>query len=218
MRVSVVLPVVAAWAIWSEAPSAWQGAGLVLGSAAFFLIARPASATEAVPAGTLPDEPTGGASGDASGDAAASSPDASAFGVLALLFVVGGAVDVAMKTFDEAFGAQASRVLFLLLVYGVAFGIGASVVVARGVRAGAWPDARRVVGWGALLGVVNYASTDFFLRAVAALPAPFVFPANNVAIVLGGAVLGAQVWGERLSGVNRLGLACAAVALLLLSV
>jgi uncharacterized membrane protein len=138
--------------------------------------------------------------------------------VLALLFVVGGAVDVALKTFDELFASGTGRlVLFLLLVYGVAFVVGLAVVVARGVRTGRWP-ARRVAGWGALLGVVNYASTDFFLRAVEALPAPFVFPANSIAIVLGGAALGVLVWGERLSRANRLGLAAAAAALLLLGV
>jgi hypothetical protein len=53
---------------------------------------------------------------------------------------------------------------------------------------------------------------------VEALPAPFVFPANSIAIVLGGAALGVLVWGERLSRANRLGLAAAAVALLLLGV
>ena len=54
MRVSVVMPVVAAWAIWAEAPSGPQLAGLALGSLAFFLIARPAAPEAGRAAGDAP--------------------------------------------------------------------------------------------------------------------------------------------------------------------
>jgi drug/metabolite transporter (DMT)-like permease len=121
-----------------------------------------------------------------------------------------------MKTFEEVYGASNSRVLFLLLAFGVAFAIGAVVVGWRGLRRGTWPDAR-TIGWGVLLGVVNYGSLEFILRAIEQLDGTFVFPANNIAIVLLGALLGVYVWGERLSRLNRVGLACAALALLLLN-
>ena len=136
-------------------------------------------------------------------------------GVLALLFLAGGSVDVSMKAFDELYGATSSQALFLLVVFGVAFGIGLALVVRRGVRDGVWPG-RAEVGLGALLGVVNYGTAEFILQAIARLSGPFVFPANNIALVVGAAVLGVVVWGERLSATNKLGLGLAAGALLLL--
>jgi multidrug transporter EmrE-like cation transporter len=91
------------------------------------------------------------------------------------------------------------------------------MVGARGLRDGTWPG-RKTVGWGLLLGVVNYGSLEFLLRAVAVLPGPFVFPANNIAIMVLAAVLGVYVWGEHLSRPNRIGIGLAIVALVLLKV
>lgn len=197
MRVSVVVPFLASWIIWSEVPTVAQGLGLVIAGAAFFMIARRHK----------------GAS-----TATTEQPEArgNVFGILVLLFCAGGLVDVLMKTFDEAFADQHSPAVFLLLVFGVALLIGLILVVGKGVRTGVWPD-RATWGWGLLLGLFNYGSAEFLLRAIEALSGPFVFPANNIALVIGGALLGIFVWGEHLSRLNWLGLACAALALVLLN-
>ena len=68
-----------------------------------------------------------------------------------------------------------------------------------------------------LLGIVNYGSVEFLLRAIRQLSGPFVFPANHIALVIGAALLGVYVWGEHLSRLNWIGLALAAVALVLLN-
>lgn len=195
MRVSVVIPFLASWAIWSEVPSAAQGAGLALAGAAFFMIARKDRRAQ---------------------DASTEGSRARVFVVLAVLFAAGGAVDVLMKTFDEVFAATNSRALFLLMLFGVAFLIGLGLVLWRGARRGVWARGA-TLGWGAALGVVNYGSVEFILRAIRALSGPFVFPANNIAIVIGAALLGVYVWGERLSRLNWAGLGLAAVALFLLN-
>ena len=200
MRLAVAVPFVASWLVWGETPSAWQVAGLVVAGGAFLLLAQPRRPRQAGP------DP--GSDGSAAGALAT-------FGVLAALFVVGGAVDVSMKAFDEEFASANSRALFLLMVFGVAFLIGAAVVLVRGLRSGRWPRGA-ALGWGAVLGLVNYGSAAFFLEAVALLPGPFVFPVNNLAIVAGAALLGVWVWGEQLSRANRTGLALAGVALVLL--
>ena len=183
----------ASWFIWGEVPTPAQGVGLVLAALAFFLIARRPRAAGAYP------EATG-----------------RTFGLLALVFCAGGLVDVIMKLFDEVFAAESSTAAFLLLVYGVAWGVGMTLVVGQRVRSGGWPGGA-VLAWGVVLGLVNYGSTAFFLRAIRQLSGPFVFPANNIALVLGGALLGVLVWGEPLSRVNAWGLALAAIALLLLN-
>lgn len=208
MRVSVVVPFLASWMVWEEVPSIAQGAGMVLAGTAFFLIAQkqrqpePVSASSAVPDG-MPEP------------GMLSSIDWHAFAVLGLTFCAGGGVDLSMKVFEEHFGAQNSQVLFLLLAFGVAFLVGAGIVGTRIVRHQQWPSGR-TVGWGILLGLANYGSLEFLLRAVAALPGPFVFPANNIAIMVVSAGLGVFVWDERLSRMNRIGIGFAVVALVLL--
>lgn len=224
MRVSVVIPFLMSWIIWDEVPSAAQVVGLVLASAAFFLIARrhrpeptpelataSAAATTKMEAASPPDLSPRSPADDGS------DPSWRVFGVLALVFLSGGAVDVTMKTFEEAFGAQNSRVLFLLVAFGIAFLIGLAVVLWRGLRRSVWPTAT-TIGWGILLGVINYGSLEFILRAIEQLPGTFVFPVNNIAIVLLAALLGVTVWGEQLTRTNRIGLGLAVVALLLLNV
>lgn len=202
MRLSVIVPVLAGWVIWSEVPTPLQLVGLLLGGVAFFLIARPAAEA---PGKLGPPE-----------EAEAVPPRAGATVlVLALLFVAGGLVDVLMKAFDVVYSEAAPMSMFLLFVFGVAFLVGLAAVVRRRVTEGVWPSGG-ALGWGVLLGVVNYGSADFFLRAISALSAPVVFPANSISIVLGAALIGRFVWGERLSRANVVGLAVASVALLCL--
>lgn len=227
MRVSVVIPFLLSWIIWNEVPSVAQNIGMGLAGGAFFLIAwhreeTPEPSTELATAATAATSPDGApqAAHAGAGDAQAvlKKADVSwrAFGVLAVLFLSGGAVDVTMKAFQETFGATSSRVLFLLLSFGIAFLIGLVIVLWRGFRTGQWP-ARATVGWGIVLGVINYGSLEFILRAIGQLPGTVVFPVNNIAVVVLAAVLGVTIWGERLSQLNKAGLALAALALLLLN-
>lgn len=203
MRLSVVVPVMAAALVWGEAVSLAQMAGLALAGVAFVLVSRPPPDLASDDTGSV--APTGEARG-------------STFGLLLLLFLAGGLVDVLNKAFTETYAARVPGSLFLLFVFGVAFAVGAAAVVATGVRTGRWPG-RAVLGWGVLLGIINYGSADFFLRAIAwaAGRAAFVFPANSVSIVVGAALIGRFVWGERLSRANVAGLIVAAVALVLLA-
>jgi len=209
MRLSVVIPFLASWFIWGETPSAAQVVGLVLAGAAFFLVARPA----AEPPGKLgPPTPGGPPMETASG--------AKTLGLLALLFASGGLVDVNMKIFRETFSAAAGGGVpisaFLVFVFGVAFLVGALAVVGTGVRTGRWPSAQ-AWAWGVGLGLINYGSAEFLLRALDSLDGTVAFPANSVAIVFGAALIGWLVWRERLSRANLVGLGLAAVALVLLA-
>lgn len=164
------------------------------------------------------------ASTDASTDAATDvsshvhvpQPSAKVLFTLFILFLSGGAVDITMKTFQESFGATNSRFMFLLLSFGIAFLIGLGYVVQKGVRTGEWPD-RATWAWGTLLGVINYGSLEFLLRALEVLPGTVVFPINNIAIVVLAAGLGVAFWNERLSRGNVAGLGLALLGLLLLN-
>lgn len=211
MRVSVVVPFAASWLVWGEAPGPWQLVGMVLAGAAFFMIARTGRSVEAVHEGAPVDA-----------DDTPYAPDPEhhalrAFLLLGSLFLCGGLVDVTMKTFDEVFAATSSRAFFLLLIFGVAFLIGLAFVLRRGLVEGEWPR-RDTLVWGFVLGVVNYLSVEFLLGAVERLPGTIVFPANSIAIVILGALLGVFVWRERLTRLNWTGIGVAAAALVLLNV
>jgi drug/metabolite transporter (DMT)-like permease len=282
MRVSVVIPFLASWLIWSEEPSVAQLAGMGFAATSFFLLAQTkgenaqaasdsrgenalsrevlatpaevsphggggepaatqaqrggdvalemrseraeAQAGDAAREGDTAEESTGAdGSTDADGSADEAEvgfdvPEPSAKVVLTLfvLFLAGGAVDIIMKTFQESYGATNSRFLFLLLSFGIAFLIGLAIVLQKGIRTGEWPD-RATGAWGTLLGVINYGSLEFLLRALEVLPGTVVFPINNIAIVVLAAILGVMFWGERLSKINLAGLALALVGLVFLN-
>lgn len=210
MRVSVVIPFLASWIVWEEIPSGAQLGGMGMAGVAFFLIAqkhRRPEPMESAGRSAPPQEPPEGS--------LFSSVDWHAFIVLALTFVVGGSVDVSMKLFEEHFASRNSHVLFLLLSFGGAFVIGTVIVGMRAVFRDRWPSAA-VLKWGLVLGIVNYGSLEFLLRAIAELPGPFVFPANNIAIMLLSAGFGVSLWDEYLSPANRIGIGLAVVALVLL--
>lgn len=208
MRLSVVVPFLASWLVWGEpTPGALQFLGLAFAGIAFFLVARPAAEAPGKlgpPADALGAPPTDAVSGP--GTAL----------VLGFLFLSGGLVDVNMKLFREAFAGAVPISTFLLFVFGVAFLVGAAAVTWTGTRTGRWPRGE-VLLWGVVLGLVNYGSAEFLLRALETLDGTVAFPANSVAIVFGAAVIGWLVWRERLSRANLVGLGLAGAALVLLA-
>lgn len=237
MRISVVIPFVASWAIWSEEPSAYQLVGLSTAAAAFFLISsRPADMrtiaalpadVQTIPRQTaedqtiprqpgevqiIPRQPSGVETIPGSERLSAGAGGRRTLLVLFLLFVVGGLIDTLLKTFDEGFAQVHSRSAFMLMVFGVAAGIGLAIVIGRRHR-----PAAATIGWGVALGAVNFASVEFILRAITQLSGPFVFPANNILLVIGSALLGVFFWKEQLTTMNWIGLTLAASALILLN-
>ena len=212
MRLAVVVPVLASWAVWGERPSLFQGAGLVVAGAAILLVTRPQRSAP-TPAG-----------GDAALSAASDrgeggDPDAHPAGrtvlLLLSLFAAAGLVDVSMKTFSEVYAGGVDEAVFLLFVFAVACLIGVASVVRTGLAGKGWPRTEAYT-WGVGLGIVNYGSAAFLLLAIERLSGPFVFPVNHISVVLGAALLGVLVWGERLSRTNWLGLGVAGLALALL--
>lgn len=222
MRISVVIPFVASWIIWNETPSGFQFAGLAVASAAFVLLSR---RPRALPVDVIPTADPRELAVDVlptadpqeriqaqRGQQPTANSQRTVLSVLLALFVLGGVIDTMMKTFDEAFAADHSRAAFMMMVFGVAFLVGLIIVAVRRQR----PDLPTII-WGAALGAVNFGSVEFILRAIRELSGPFVFPANNILVVIGSALLGVLFWGERLSRRNWIGLGLAALALLLLN-
>jgi drug/metabolite transporter (DMT)-like permease len=190
MRLSVAVPVLGSWVLYSEAPTALQLVGLAVAAGAFVLLAQPADSASTRAAGRFRAAPT-----------------------LLLLFVAGGCSDLSMKVFARTFGSQVDEPAFLVVVFGVAAVLATGFAVAAGTRP---VVGKRELALGSAIGLINYGSADFIIRAAAAMPAALVFPTLAISVLAATAAMGSIIWGERPSRVNVAGFFLAAAALALL--
>ncbi len=129
---------------------------------------------------------------------------------LLALLVLSGLAEFSNKVYEWR-GALEHRALFLLAVFGTAFCCAAAAVATR----------RRPFGWreglaGLAVGVPNFFSSYFLIRALAGLPAAAVFPAFGAGTIVVLSLTGALFFGERIGRRDAavLVLAAAGVALL----
>ncbi len=186
-RIATLGPVVGAMIFYNEQPSPMQTAGIGVGLLSFLLLKLAQR----------------GRRHDGSHRA-----DMGAVGLLALLFVVMIANDFSMKIVQEAgidFGS------FLLFVFATAALIcwGRVVILRTKVR-------RHDLLLGLLLGIPNYLSSWFLIRALKSLGAATVFPTVSAAGVVLTALVAVLFWKERPNRIAWIGIALAAVAVVLL--
>jgi drug/metabolite transporter (DMT)-like permease len=190
MRLSVAVPVLGSWVLYREAPTSLQLVGLAVAAGAFLLLAQPADSATIDTGGRFRAAPT-----------------------LLLLFIAGGCSDLSMKVFARTFGSSVEEPAFLVVVFGVAAVLATAIAVVSGAR----PIVdKRELALGGAIGLINYGSADFIIRAAAAMPAALVFPTLAISVLAATAAMGFIVWGERPSRVNVAGFLLAAAALVLL--
>ena len=131
---------------------------------------------------------------------------------LVLLLLCGGMAD-GLSKFYAAWGNPALEGHFLCFVFCFALLLCAGLCAAQRQR----PTARDGL-FGLLLGVPNYFSSRFLLRALAAVPASVAFPAFSCGTLLLTALVGRLAFGERTGSRQKLALALVIAALVLLNV
>jgi len=224
-RLSLLIPLLAAFTLFGETASPGKLAGIAIALAALAcLLWRP-------PAGANDAEASVGKSDCAAqgrmaahGPAAEKAPAQSgllpknlmredgrtrAAALLACVWLGYGAIDVLFKQLARA--ADFSSGLF------AAFGLSALVIGAwLAARRTAWN--RRSLAAGVLLGGLNFGNIYFYLRAHQAYPdnPALVFAAMNIGVIALGTLAGAGVFRERLSRANAAGLLLAAAAIVAL--
>ncbi|UKE47361.1 EamA/RhaT family transporter [Xanthomonas translucens pv. cerealis] len=189
-RLSLLLSLAAAFALFGERANGYKLAGLMLGLLA---IAGIGHRPEPVPAGT---------------------PRAAPW--LLLVWAGFAAIDVLLKRIAQAGTPFAAS---LLVAFAIAFVLLLGVQLWRHVR-GIRPLAWRNVGTGLLLGTLNFGNIAFYVRAHQALPdsPAVVFAAMNLGVIVLGALLGVLAFGEKTSAWNRAGLLAALLAIVLIAV
>lgn len=130
---------------------------------------------------------------------------------LILLLVVCGTADAMNKVYNELGAAELSS-QFLLYTFMAAFILCLLLVIYKKEKPGPYE-----ILFGILLGIPNYYSTGFVLRALTKLPAVIVYPSFSVGTILVVSVAGILFFKEKLSKRQWLALGIILIALALLN-
>ncbi|NUO72746.1 MAG: EamA/RhaT family transporter [Frateuria sp.] len=191
-RLSLLLSLLAAFALFGEPLSATKGWGIAAGLAALLgLVWRPS-----IDSGDMPD-------------------GARRWTFPLLVFLGFGVIDVLFKRVAQA-GVPLGAALLAMFVLALLVSL---VLQAWRLASGQAHLGGRSLAAGLLLGLLNFGNILFYLRAHQALPGQpaLVFAGINLGVVALGALAGLVVFRERLSRLNLAGLSLAVLAIALLA-
>ena len=132
-----------------------------------------------------------------------------------LVFLGNGLVDSTMK-YADLFYIENDLILFLAMVFTTAFFLGATVLAFRIIRGRISISLRDILG-GTFLGLINFGSTYYMLKAISVYESAVVFPVTNAAIVGISGLTGYFGFRERLSLINWIGIMLALSAILIIA-
>lgn len=130
-----------------------------------------------------------------------------------LLFFGSGAIDTSLKFMETNFVEEAHFTIFSITIFGFAGTFGVFFLVLKGNQKIHW---RSILG-GIILGIPNYFSLIFLLKALSAegLESSMVFTVNNVSIVMLSTLIGLLAFKEKLLPKNWVGIGLAIVSIFL---
>ena len=131
---------------------------------------------------------------------------------LLLILLVSGLCD-GMSKIHEELGNMALSEHFLFYTFSVALVLCVMLILVKKETVG-WKD----VGFGILLGVPNYFSARFLLKALKDIAAVIVFPTFSVATVVVITMTGLLIFKEKLSRKQWIGIGMILIALVLLNI
>lgn len=132
-----------------------------------------------------------------------------------LVFAGNGLVDTTMKFADHYF-INNDLVLFLSLVFTTSFILGATILIISIVRGKSGIQLKHMIG-GTFLGMINFGSTYYMLKAISVYESSVVFPVSNAAIVGLSGLAGYLGFREKLSLINWSGIILAIIAILIIA-
>lgn len=190
-KMSLLIPVLFSVLVWGDELKPLQAAGILLALAALYMVTR------------REEQVHGGAK---------------AYVFILLVFLGSGTIDTLMKFIQVNYLATVSVDRVLSAVFGMAFCSGLLVFLFRLIRGTTKPGMKHVLG-GIVLGVPNYFSMYFLFRALHQehMPAAYIFPLNNIAIVLVSTLAAMLFFAERTSRLNKAGLLLALFSILFMS-
>ncbi len=197
-KMSMVLPVAAAFYLYDDTLSMYKLFGLLLAICAIILTSLPSAAS-------------------LNKDIRLSNLRFLFFPFL--LFLIGGTIEIIFKHVQvHHLHTDIEHILFSLVLFGVAAVLGSLFLLFSAVRWGKAFNKNDLIA-GILLGIPNFFSIYFLLQALekSGLQSSVLFPVNNIGIVSLSILLAYLLYNERLRAINWLGIACALLAIVLIT-
>jgi len=192
-RLSLVIPVIAAFLLFNEKPTSLKIIGILLGLAAIVC--------------TIPWQ---------QGSGVQKRTNANAWIYLLMVFAGFGVIDVLFKQIAIIKTVSYNTSLFYVFTMAFAFSlIGLIYQVATKKMKFSWPHI--LIGWG--LGIANFGNILFYLKAHRALAdqPSTVFSAMNIGVIVVGALTGLIIFREKLSLLNKAGIVIAIIAVVIMA-
>jgi drug/metabolite transporter (DMT)-like permease len=192
-RLSLVIPIVAAFLLFNEKPTSLKIIGILLGLAAIVC--------------TIPWQQGGAERKRAQG---------SAWIYLLMVFAGFGVIDILFKQIAIIKTVSYNTSLFYVFTLAFLFSlIGLIYQVATKKMKFSWPHI--FIGWG--LGIANFGNILFYLKAHRALAdqPSTVFSAMNIGVIVVGALTGLIIFREKLSLLNKAGIVIAIIAVVIMA-
>jgi len=133
-----------------------------------------------------------------------------------LVFTGNGIIDTTMKYADHHFITN-DLILFLAIVFSTSLLIGLSVLMIRMIKRKVTMQWKHI-GGGAFLGLINFGSTYYMLKAISVFESSVVFPVTNAAIVGLSGLVGFFGFREKLSWMNWAGIFLAVCAIIIIAI
>ncbi|MDZ4846136.1 MAG: hypothetical protein SH857_11365 [Chitinophagales bacterium] len=192
-KLSVVIPVVAAYFLYGDSFSLLKITGIALALAAIFLTSKEDAATIARPKGFLALLP-------------------------ALVFLGSGISDSAFNYLQTTYLAASELNFFLVTLFGTAGVIGFTALTIGSIRKRKLPQAKAIIG-GIALGIPNYGSAYFMLLALehAGVESSALWTINNIGIILLSTAVAAFLFHERINRYGMAGIVLAIFSIVLIS-
>lgn len=185
-RLSLFIPVLSAFTIFSEKPDAIKIIGISIGVTAMICLI-PWKQRHAVRRRAT-----------------------NSWFYLSLIFVGMGVIDVLLKQVAKSNDLATSLFVVFLLAFVVAL-IGLIYQVATKKMRFSWPHI--FIGW--ILGIANFGNILFFIKAHQALATrpSYVFSSMDIGVIIAGAIVGLAIFREKLSMINFAGIALGILAI-----
>lgn len=134
-----------------------------------------------------------------------------------LLFVGSGLLDTGLKFVEKRSVLEGEEPMFLATIFGCAFILGVFVLIAQMIKGKLQLKLKNILA-GILLGIPNYYSMEFLLKAFKTdIESSTLFTINNVGIVILTTVFALFFFKEKLIKKNWIGIALAVISIVLVT-
>jgi drug/metabolite transporter (DMT)-like permease len=191
-RLSLFIPIVAAFFVFGESLGTLKIIGIVVGFAAILC--------------SIPWQKGSGSGKQTSGS----------WLYLLLVFLGMGIIDVLFKQLALFKAVPYTTSLFIVYILAFVVSIvGLIIKIAIGRTKFSWPHI--LIGW--VLGVVNFGNILFYIKAHQALASQpsTVFSAMNIGVIIAGALVGLFIFKEKLTMLNKVGLFLALLSIIVIT-